>query len=494
MRKSKIHLNIKRFPIFILMFFLIWPSLFFKSTRAQEIQTIARAKQEGNTQTISGYVTALPHQLGKQYFYIQDETSGIQIYKYDGNFPTLSLGQKIKASGDVSEAYKEFRLKINTLEVLNQINIISSKEVNKLDEALEGELVLLKGLYSGSCSGGFYLENQGEKTRIKIQSYTRIKKPKMERDDLIQVIGITSQYNLDYRLLPRFQEDIKILEKARIEEEATQEPEEEEEEETPLVTIKEARQKEKDEKVLVEGLVTVLPGTFSARYFYIQDNTSGVQIYFSKEQWPNFSVGQRVRVLGSISESYNEKRVKISQANDISILGQEQEPEMITLKTGQINEDTEGMLVKVSGTVVQPSGNTIYLDDNSGKIKIYIKKEAQIQKPRLKQGEKLEITGIVSQYKDSYRILPRKTKDFKTTSSQTLISTKKNKTADVKEIPEEETKESVANDNPETPEKVLGASTTKSHFPPWIILPILAALGILGYIINDYQKHKRTRN
>jgi len=261
-----------------------------------------------------------------------------------------------------------------------------------------------------------------------------------------------------------------------------------------LLTIKEARQKEKDAEVLVEGISTVAPGTLSARYFYIQDQTAGIQIYFSKD-FPALSIGQKVRILGTLSEAYNEKRIKISQTQDLTILSQEKEPEPLILKTGQINEEHEGMLVKVKGKVVEPKGNLFYLDDGSGKIKIYIKKETKIEKPRLKEGQELEVTGIVSQYKDAYRILPRKNDDLKTATGQavTTLSTKKGETVK-EEDEEEEVEEGLPSEALAKEGKVLGAEVKKLNQNWWLYLLILGGLGILGYLGYDYYLQKRKGN
>ncbi|MCX6806746.1 MAG: hypothetical protein NT135_01335 [Candidatus Berkelbacteria bacterium] len=493
--------------VFILLFLLFSIIFYANTSKAEEIKTIAQAKQEARQQeekdgkgiqaTISGFVTAQPNQLSKQYFYIQDETGGIQIYKYEGGFPIFSLGQKIKVTGEIYEleTQKEFRLKVSSLEVLPDIQIVQPIEVNKIEEQVEGQLVLLKGLYAGSCSGGFYLEKNGEKTKISITSAAvdKIKKPKMERDDLIEIIGIVSQYDTaklinNYRVLPRFSEDIKILESS-IELEGK---EDEAREVISLISIKEARNKEKDSEVLVEGTVTAKPGIVSSYYFYIQDATSGIQVYFSKKNFPKIDSGQKIQAKGIISEAYKEKRIKIYDKEDIKILSKGNLPSPIFLKTGTFREEYEGQFVKTKGKVVKTSGNTFYLDDGTGKIKIYIKKETQIKKPKMKKGDTVEISGILSQYNDSYRILPYLAKNIK------LTKVEEKEIAEEEEISPEEVTEST-NEATTTAGKVLGASK-KGNYINWktvfytLIFAGLPTFGFLGYLYYDYHKQKRTKN
>ena len=270
-----------------------------------------------------------------------------------------------------------------------------------------------------------------------------------------------------------------------------------------LSTIKDARQKPKDTEVLVQGIATVMPGVFSTDYFYIQDETAGIQIYFPKGDFPDIKIGSKITAVGVISESNNEKRVRLLEKGDAVILGQEKEPEPLNLKTGQINEDSEGMLVKVTGKVVEPKGNLFYLDDGSGKVKIYIDPDTKIEKPRLKEGQEIEVTGIVSQYKEPYRILPRKSEDLKTKDGKVLAQSsegsQKSKSKTKKGTDEADEEEEIIDDtsSPEPSsqtEKVLGASSRRYNWPWWSALLGLAFLGSAGYLINDYQNQKRTGN
>ncbi|MDZ4225597.1 MAG: OB-fold nucleic acid binding domain-containing protein, partial [Candidatus Andersenbacteria bacterium] len=86
---------------------------------------------------------------------------------------------------------------------------------------------------------------------------------------------------------------------------------------------------------------------------------------------------------------------------------QEDAPEAHQMETGAIGEDTEGWLVTVSGEVVETSGSTFYLDDGSGEVKVYIKPDTGINKPKMKKGMTVTVTGVVSETSSGYRILPR---------------------------------------------------------------------------------------
>ncbi len=175
----------------------------------------------------------------------------------------------------------------------------------------------------------------------------------------------------------------------------------------PISTnIAEVKNLKKGTLVSVEGVVTSLPGLFSKYYFYIQDDTSGIQIYFYKAIFPALKMGDRVRVVGKISEYNSEKRIKIGDPAGIIIIGTADPPAAKKIKTGEV-KNYEGQLVSVSGRIVETSGSTFYIDDGSGKIRIYISSKTGIKKPKMKKGDWVTIVGIVSRTKSGLRIMPR---------------------------------------------------------------------------------------
>jgi len=86
--------------------------------------------------------------------------------------------------------------------------------------------------------------------------------------------------------------------------------------------------------------------------------------------------------------------------------------EPVEIKTGDI-ENYRDYLVTVSGEITRTSGNTFYLDDGSGEIKVYIQEKTDIDKPPMHQGDVFEITGIVNIYRNTWRLLPQKQDDIK---------------------------------------------------------------------------------
>ncbi|NQU99587.1 MAG: lamin tail domain-containing protein, partial [Parcubacteria group bacterium] len=180
-----------------------------------------------------------------------------------------------------------------------------------------------------------------------------------------------------------------------------------------IISITEAKEKQKNSEVKVKGIVISEPGLFSKKTFYIQDATSGIQIYFSKEDFPKLELGDEVTATGKRSESGNEKKINISAKEDIQVLGHKAPPQPKEIKTGDLKENYEGQLVKIAGEIAKTSGNVFYLDDGSGQAKVYINKNTNIQKPEIKKGNSITILGIGSETSSGYRVLPRYQSDIR---------------------------------------------------------------------------------
>ncbi|MEI8143362.1 MAG: lamin tail domain-containing protein [Candidatus Berkelbacteria bacterium] len=190
-----------------------------------------------------------------------------------------------------------------------------------------------------------------------------------------------------------------------------------EKDEPILLTIAEARTRQDGESVWIKGKVTVFPGTLGAQYFYIEDETAGMQIYSYSKEFPLLEIGQTVEIKGVLSGANSDRRVKISQLSDIvivtvPIVSIEPKP----LEIIEVNEKVEGQYVTVSGEVSRPSGDTFYVKNDQAEVKIVVKSGANIDKPRLKTGQSITVSGVVSQYQDEYRILPTRQEDVRVVS------------------------------------------------------------------------------
>lgn len=170
--------------------------------------------------------------------------------------------------------------------------------------------------------------------------------------------------------------------------------------------------------VAVTGTVTVLPGVLSLQFFYIQDEQSGIQIYSSQKDFPDLKTGDKISVKGILSSVANERRIKIHTKYDILIISSAAPPIPVEVKISDIGEEDEGTYVKTSGIVVQTSGSSFTISDGRENLDVVIKNSTGIKKPKMHKGDSVEVSGIISQYKEEYRMLPFKQEDVRIISSQ----------------------------------------------------------------------------
>ncbi len=177
----------------------------------------------------------------------------------------------------------------------------------------------------------------------------------------------------------------------------------------------------------LDALVTAPTNIFGEKTFFLSDGDSGVKVVYESEPPFKIEVADRVSLASSIEEANGEKYVKTAGVK--LVRKGERYVEERNILTGEAREEFEGMLVKVAGKLVENSGDTFYLDDESGRAKFYLRDSTGIGKAKMTVGDSLRITGILSQYgflksgEANYRIMPRFQSDVvnKTESEAALV-------------------------------------------------------------------------
>lgn len=204
---------------------------------------------------------------------------------------------------------------------------------------------------------------------------------------------------------------------------------------TKTISIADARKQERYTKVKIQGQALVEPKILGSKIFYLQDETAGIQIYFSKEDFPKLILGDLVTVFGKVSEAGGEKKILVANKEDINFLSPGEPPKAQALKTGEVDEIYEGKLIEVKGKVIKKIGLTFYLDDGSGQIRVYLSKTANIKKEGIKKDETVKIKGIVSQTRSGLRLLPRYENDILVGEEEIAAASENNEILSNKKLP-----------------------------------------------------------
>lgn len=158
--------------------------------------------------------------------------------------------------------------------------------------------------------------------------------------------------------------------------------------------------------IIVEGIVSVLPGVLGTQYFYIHDiypndkNVYGVQVYNYNKKFPKLKIGDQIKINGELVKSDSDEitnyKIKTKEIDNISVLSSDHKiptakiEKIIDLKTEDI-----GNIKTIQGEITQNKTNQIFFDDGN-EIQIEIKKSSGISSKLLIEGQKFTISGILN--------------------------------------------------------------------------------------------------
>src|SRR3989339_1714860 len=182
--------------------------------------------------------------------------------------------------------------------------------------------------------------------------------------------------------------------------------ENEDTEDVDVVSVELFRTLEDGQSAQIEGVVTVLPNTFGSQYFYVQDDSAGIQVYSYSKAFPDMQIGDRVRINGEKSTARNESRIKTKTTEDIVVLNSGEE--VVPRDTTQLEESLEGMLIQTEGIVTESSSNAITINDS---MAVVLKDSTGVNKDLFEEGKSVTLLGIEGQYDEEYRLMPRTDED-----------------------------------------------------------------------------------
>ncbi len=203
-----------------------------------------------------------------------------------------------------------------------------------------------------------------------------------------------------------------------IEEEETEEKKLIRKQQKSVVKVKVQQVKELDvgTRVMLTGVVAVEPHIFGSQYFYLMDTASssyaGVQVYMYSKNFPSLDVGDRVQVVGEVSQTSGQKRIKVKDQEDFTIFDNQGELSPQLFEVGAIGEEVVGSFLSVQGEVTEKKSKYIYVDDGTDEVQVYGKAGLSLDFSELSVGGHVQIAGILIQTKNGYQLLPRTKEDI----------------------------------------------------------------------------------
>jgi DNA/RNA endonuclease YhcR with UshA esterase domain len=187
------------------------------------------------------------------------------------------------------------------------------------------------------------------------------------------------------------------------------------------ISIAEARGLPLGTVVTIDGSVTVPSGAFSSstfdQGFAIQDQTAG--IYISTSDNLGFAPRQQVRVTGTLADTVLPGLLVLVDVTAVKAHGSGPKVQPQPVATGDVNDSTEGSIVRITGTITQPIVNDlpfgfiIVVNDGSGDINVFVCASTGIDVSGLSPGQTIEVTGFSGQFADHFEVDPRFQSDIR---------------------------------------------------------------------------------
>ncbi|HET8783040.1 MAG TPA: hypothetical protein VFM63_11525 [Pyrinomonadaceae bacterium] len=188
-----------------------------------------------------------------------------------------------------------------------------------------------------------------------------------------------------------------------------------------VISIAEARALPLGTVVTIDGSVTVPSGAFSSstfdQGFAIQDQSAG--IYVSTPDNLGFAPRQQVRVTGTLSDTVLPGLLVLVDVTAVKAHGSGPKVRPQPVATGDVNEDTEGSIVRITATITQPIindlpfGFIVIVNDGSGELNVFVCASTGIDVSGLSPGQTIEVTGFSGQFADHFEVDPRFQSDIR---------------------------------------------------------------------------------
>ncbi|MFA4872479.1 MAG: lamin tail domain-containing protein [Patescibacteria group bacterium] len=225
------------------------------------------------------------------------------------------------------------------------------------------------------------------------------------------------------------------------------------------VAIKDIRSLPRNTNVTIEGVVIVPPGVFGRTSMYL----NGIQIYSVAVQFPDCAAGDLVEVRGYVSMSGNETRITVPKTGWVKKIGTGESPEPLLLTAAALSDEQEGSLVQVEGELIEKKSTTLWLDDDTGEVRIVLKNTTGLRPEDFTAGERYTIKGILSETSAGYRVLPRGKDDTASLGTVQGAST----------------------------QKEMSTSGARNTQPLYYVVTALALIAIaLGVGVRKWREHK----
>jgi hypothetical protein len=124
-------------------------------------------------------------------------------------------------------------------------------------------------------------------------------------------------------------------------------------------------------------------------------------------------------VTGRLADTVLPGLLVLVDVSDVKVHGSGPKVRPLPVATGDVNENTEGKLVTITGTITQPVVNDlpfgfiIFINDGSGEVHSFVCASTGIDVSGLSPGQTIEVTGFSGQFANDFEVDPRTQADIR---------------------------------------------------------------------------------
>ncbi len=383
-----------------------------KTWRDVSLHEVARLTV-GTRVRFEAQVTAPPGVLGDARAYVGASGAGIALHSPKGGYPRLSEGDWVRVRGELDTYHGERIIRLKGSDVLRlgagELLRPVSTGTGSVGASLQGQLVRVRAPITRRQWPTLQLDDGTGQTRVRVMESTAIPRVAGGRGDTANVVGIVSQWDGRYRLLPRYPSDLLIepAEPGPVTGGDEPPPGDASRETWLDVSLAEVRALPAGTRVRFEAQITAPPGVLGDTRAYVGTSDAGLALHLTEGGYPSLQEGDRVRVRGKLDTFHGERILRLAKGADVEWLGPGVALQPRAAVTGELGAHLEGRLVAVVARIKQRQWPTLYVDDGSGEARVRILDDTGIPKLDGGAGDVVSATGIVSQWDGRYRLLPR---------------------------------------------------------------------------------------
>lgn len=398
----------------------------------------ARALPNGTQVTIEG--TAL---TGSSFNdgggYVADSTGGVAVLVTDGAF---GRGALLRVTGTLDDRFSQRTIRVTGADVAvigeGSDPSPTARATGTVDESVEGGLARIYGVITGSPTEltaglAFDVDDGSGSTRVIVVSLSEIDTSRWLREARVDLVGVVGQRDatgsgsVGYRVQPRDASDVISVGPPNSSPSAsgsvapTASPDASEDP-AGITSIADARMAPKNARVRVRGVVTLPPGIVDPVSAVIQDGTGAIMLRVGDEVG-SLPRGSLIEVDGVRSTKSGMETLRVT--TPARALGTAVEPDVRTVRTGEVAEGDEAQLVSARGALVtsarRASSGTVSfeIDDGSGPLRVSFGASLAVEHELLTAGAWIEVRGVLGQETTGalptrgYRVWPRDASDLR---------------------------------------------------------------------------------